>query len=204
MYEKGLVVVMNNISVRIAKISDAKELLEIYSYYVENTAVSFEYKAPTVEEFKIRISTTLAKYPYIVAVEDDKPVGYAYASPFHNREAYGRSVETSIYVSKDKRKSGIGRILYQSLEKMLAMQNILNLNACIAYPETEDEYLTKNSVLFHEKLGYTKAGEFHKCGFKFDRWYNVIWMEKHIGEHTKAPLPVKTFDEIRKNIEWLE
>ena len=47
----------------------------------------------------------------------------------------------------------------------------------------EDEYLTKDSEKFHSHMGYTKVGEFHKCGYKFGRWYNMIWMEKIIGEH---------------------
>lgn len=60
---------------------------------------------------------------------------------------------------------------------------ILNLYACIAYPETEDEYLNKNSAEFHAHLDFLKVGEFHKCGYKFGRWYNMIWMKKLIGKH---------------------
>ena len=59
----------------------------------------------------------------------------------------------------------------------------MNLYACIGDPLTEDEYLTKNSEQFHRHLGYRKIGEFHKCSYKFNRWYNMIWMEKMIGEH---------------------
>ena len=68
---------------------------------------------------------------------------------------------------------------------------ILNLYACIGYPIAEDEYLNKNSVEFHTRLGYTKVGEFYKCGYKFGRWYNMIWMEKIIGKHCKNQSPVK-------------
>ena len=60
---------------------------------------------------------------------------------------------------------------------------VLNLYACIGYPQAEDEYLTKNSAQFHEHLGFTLAGTFHNCGYKFGRWYDMIWMEKVIGEH---------------------
>lgn len=103
-----------------------------------------------------------------------------------------------MYVHKEQKKTGIGKELYEALEKCLAMQNILNLNACIAYTEKKDPYLTKNSVQFHEHLGYRFVGEFYKCGYKFGRWYNMVWMEKHIGEHPDVPLSVKRFDEIRK------
>ncbi len=57
------------------------------------------------------------------------------------------------------------------------------MEACIGYPEVEDEYLDKNSVNFHAHMGYRMVGEFKKCGYKFDRWYNMVWMEYIIGEH---------------------
>ena len=74
---------------------------------------------------------------------------------------------------------------------------ILNLYACIGYPETEDEYLTRNSAGFHAHLGYIKVGEFHKCGYKFGRWYNMIWMEKMIGEHEDRKAPIQYYPALR-------
>ena len=69
------------------------------------------------------------------------------------------------------------------------------MEACIGYPETEDEYLTKDSVRFHEKLGYRMVGEFYKCGYKFSRWYNMVWMEKMIGEHQEMQPRIRTYSE---------
>ena len=63
-------------------------------------------------------------------------------------------------------------------------------------PEEDDEYLTKNSKQFHEHLGYRLIGEFRKCGYKFGRWYHMVWMEKMIGEHPEKPEQVKRFSEI--------
>ena len=171
------------ITTRIATTADAKALLAIYTPYVEQTAITFEYDVPTLEEFTSRIQNTLRKFPYIIAEENNQILGYAYASPFKERAAYGWSVETSIYVKQDKRQKGIGRILYDRLEEILKKQGILNVNACIGYPQIEDEYLTQDSVRFHEKLGYSMVGTFHKCGYKFGRWYDMVWMEKFIGEH---------------------
>ncbi len=173
----------NNINLRIASPEDANSLLEIYSYYVKNTSITFEWEVPSISEFKNRISSTLKKFPYIIAEMDNTIVGYAYASPFKSRAAYEWAIETSIYVHKDFCHQGIGKQLLFKLEELLARQNVLNSNACIAYPETEDEFLTKNSAQFHEKMGYKLVGEFHQCGYKFNRWYNMIWMEKIIGEH---------------------
>ena len=104
-------------NIRIATAEDAKELLSIYKYYVENTTITFEYDTPTIEEFKNRIKNTLVKYPYIVAEKDNKIYGYAYASAFKERRAYDWAVETSIYVDVDSSKQGIGRLLYNELER---------------------------------------------------------------------------------------
>ena len=73
---------------------------------------------------------------------------------------------------------------------------ILNLYACIGYPEVEDEYLTKNSALFHQHMGYRKVGEFHRCGYKFGRWYHMVWMEKIIGEHSENQTAVRPYTSV--------
>jgi phosphinothricin acetyltransferase len=110
-------------------------------------------------------------------------VGYAYASAFKERAAYQWAVETSIYVDMQKRQNGVGRLLYEALEQRLREQGILNSNACISYAEVEDDHLTNGSVHFHEKLGYELVAHFHKCGKKFGKWYDMVWMEKMLGEH---------------------
>ena len=151
--------------------------------YVQNTASSCECDGPTVREFAGRIAKTMEKYPYLVLEEDGVVMGYAYASPFVGRKAYDRSCALSIYLDKAAKGRGFGRLLYEAIEDRLKDMGILNLYACIGSPIVEDEYLTNNSEQFHEHMGFAKVGEFHKCGFKFGRWYNMIWMEKIIGEH---------------------
>ena len=169
--------------IRSATKNDAERLLEIYAYYVENTAISFEYETPDQSEFRHRIEDTLKKYPYLVLESDGTIKGYAYAGVFKGRAAYDHCCEVTIYLDRDSKGNGYGRALYTALEDALRKNGIINLYACIADPITEDEYLTRNSEHFHQHMGYTKVGEFHKCGYKFDRWYNMIWMEKMIGEH---------------------
>ena len=191
---------MSDLSIRAATIEDAAALLSIYAPYVENTAITFEYDVPAVEEFEQRIARVLERYPYLAAQRDGEIIGYAYASAFHARAAYDWAVETSIYVREDQKRSGAGRALYAALERALTLQNILNVNACIAYPAAEDEHLTRKSVQFHEHLGYRWVGEFTQCGYKFGRWYNMVWMEKHIGPHDAYPKPVKPFSEIRAQL----
>lgn len=174
---------MTNVTIREAVTADAKAIQAIYAPYVEQTAVTYEYNVPTEDEFRRRIETVKQKYPWIVAEKDEKIIGFAYASAFKPRDAYQWAVETSIYVKSDMKRCGIGRKLHEALKQQLKAQGILNMNACISFIDPEDEYLTLDSVRFHEKLGYKKVAHFHQCGKKFGRWYDMIWMEEIIGEH---------------------
>ncbi len=187
---------LRNITIRTAKPTDAANFLDIYRPYVERTAITFEYAVPTVEEFAERIRHTLERYPYLAAEADGEIVGYAYAGSFKERAAYAWAAETSIYIKENQRGNGVGRLLYERLEEILAKQHITNLNACISSPETGDEYLTRDSIRFHEHMGYRMVGEFHQCGYKFGRWYNMMWMEKMIGEHRKEMPGVVWFSEM--------
>lgn len=173
--------------IRVAAPSDAEELLSIYAPYVTDTAITFEYEVPALEEFRQRIAKTLERFPYLVAERGGELLGYAYTGVFKGRSAYDWAVETTIYLRQGKFGAGLGRALYTALEKVSALQNIQNLEACIAYAEPEDEHLTNASVKFHERLGYRLAGRFKKCGFKFGTWYDMVWMEKLLGTHGAAP-----------------
>lgn len=187
------------ITVRNATMSDAERILEIYDYYVRNTAITFEYETPTIAEFKERMKTTMKKYPYLVILKDGHIEGYAYAGAFVGRAAYDWSCEMTVYLDYNAQKCGMGRKIYEALESELKKMGILNLYACIGYPEKDDEYLTTNSADFHAHLGFVKVGEFHKCGYKFERWYNMIWMEKSIGEHKEKQAAITPYPELRKD-----
>ncbi len=169
---------MSDLKIRNATVDDAAALLKIYAHYVENTAITFEWTTPTLEEFQSRIAATLENFPYIVAELDGKVIGYAYAGKFVGREAYKISAELTIYLDKNCRGQGIGRKLYTELERRLKDSGVKNLYACIGYPEIEDEFLTLASVKFHERLGFKICGKFTECGCKFNRRYSMVWMEK--------------------------
>ncbi len=121
---------------------DAKRLLEIYGYYVTNTAVSFECDVPSEVDFRSRIQNTLHKYPYLVLVENGIMRGYAYAGMFKSRATYSHSCEVSIYVDHNAKRQGYGRKLYEALMGRLKKQGIVNMYACIAHPVVEDEYFS--------------------------------------------------------------
>ena len=190
----------DGIKIRAASPEDAPALLRVYAPYVKNTAITYEYDVPSVDEFSKRIETTLKRFPYLVLERGGEIIGYAYAGPLHSRPAYDWSVETSLYLSEDVRGGGLGRLLHDALENVLREQGFLNMNACIAYPEKEDEYLTRNSAEFHAHLGYRRIGGFTKCSYKFRRWYGMVWMEKLIGEHLEDQPPVTPFPQIREVI----
>ncbi len=178
---------LRTIEIRMAVAEDIPNLLEIYAPYVKNTAVTFEYDVPSVEEFTQRMNSVLKKYPYLVAILDQTIVGYAYASPFHSRAAYMWAAELSVYVHEKYHRLGIGRALYHEMERRLKKQNVTNLNACIAYPNPK-------SIAFHEKEGYHMVGHFSKCGYKLGRWWDMVWMEKIIGSHDIPPKPWKHYE----------
>ena len=166
--------------IRDVKISDANSLLRIYSYYVENTAISFEIKTPTLVEFEKRIKDIASNYPYIVYEKDGNIVAFAYAHRFHEREAYNKTAELSIYVDKDYKNQGIGKELYSELEYRLKKMQITNLYVLVAYPAYDTKYLNTNSYDFHKHLGYTEVGHLHKCGCKFGEYFDMVYMEKII------------------------
>lgn len=190
----------DDIRIRVAAPDDAEELLAIYAPYVRNTAVTFEYDVPRLDEFRARMESTLKMYPYLVAEKEGELLGYAYSGAFVGRAAYGWAAETSIYVKTANRRMGIGGQLYTALEGLAKAQNILNLNACIGYPETPDPYLTDDSVRFHRHLGYHMVGRFHHCGYKFGRWYHMVWMEKLLGEHPAVPAAVIGFPDLKASV----
>lgn len=176
---------------RIASVADAKALVEIYRPYVEQTAITFEYEVPSVEEFASRIEQTLERYPYIV-VEDEKQqiLGYAYAGTYKGRSAYDWSVEVTVYLHQDYKGKNLGRRLYEELERYLQAQNVLQLTACITAGNGASEH-------FHEKMGYKQVALFEKIGYKFNQWYDVCWMQKTLAQLPEKPVAFIPFNQLK-------
>lgn len=183
--------------IRVAKEADSAALAAIYGWYVENTAVSFEYEAPTVEEFAGRIREILQTHPFLVCEDDGELLGYAYAHPLIRRKACDWAVEVSIYIRRDVRGKGIGKALYEALENALLLQNICTLEACVASADILDEYLTDSSVRFHKRMGYAQVGKMSDCGYKFGKWYHLLWLEKHIAQRKTDMGNMLKFPEIQ-------
>ena len=171
--------------IRVAVEADVPAILEIYAPYVTDTTITFEYDVPTPEEFLNRFRTVTRDFPWLVWEEQGEILGYAYACRPFERAAYSWCAEPSIYLTPAARGRGIGRRLYLALEELL---NMLGYRVLLALITGEN----LASVAFHEKLGYAIAGEIHHCGWKFNRWLNVFWMEKHLNiVHNPADFPMK-------------
>ena len=176
--------------IRTVQLSDVEAILKVYAPFITDTCISFEYVVPSVEEFAQRIASISAEYPYIVLEEDGEIVGYAYSHRYLERVAYSWDVEVTIYLAPKVQGKGLGVILYDALEKLMALQNIKNLYSCI----TGDNV---HSIEMHRAMGYELIGTFPKAGFKHDRWLDVVWMAKTIGEKENAPLAFVPFAEVK-------
>ena len=161
------------INVRNAREEDAENLLEIYRPYVENTAVSFEYHIPTVVEYSDRIRSVSDKWLWLVAEENEKPIGYAYGSSHRPREAYKYPVETTVYVHESNHRRGIARLLYTELLAGLADRDYRNAYAGVALPN-------EASIKFHQSMRFEFIGVFPLVGNKFGQWYDVAWLHKSL------------------------
>lgn len=175
--------------IRLARESDAEELLEIYRPYVETTSITFETEVPTVEEFAGRIRDTLTKFPYLVIEEDGAILGYAYAHPFHQRAAYGWTVESSVYVRQDVRHGHIGSLLYQALMERLERQGVRNVCAVVTVPN-------EPSMAFHARMGFTSAGILPNFGYKMDEWHGVEYLYRQLGPTGEPPKPLLPLKEL--------
>ena len=164
---------------RLTTPDDAKALSEIYRPYVENTTVSFEYIAPSAEEFKKRIVEYSAEYPYIVCEMDDECVGYAYAHRYKVRHAYRYAAELSIYLKRGVHGRGIGQALYGALIDILDLMGCKNLYGIVTVPNPE-------SFRLHEKMGFSKVGTEHRVGYKFGKWIDVAIFELCLGERVET------------------
>ncbi|SAL05474.1 N-acetyltransferase GCN5 [Caballeronia calidae] len=161
--------------VRAACLSDIEEIARIYAYYVTNTTVTFETVPPSIEEMKRRFDDVVAAgAPYLVAVEDDRILGYAYAAPFKPRAAYARTVEHSVYLASDAAGRGIGRRL---LEELVVASRDRGFTEMIATVAGDGNHA---SLRLHARCGFVPAGILRNVGFKHDRWLDVTLLQRSL------------------------
>lgn len=155
--------------IREFKGGDEYQIADIYNHYVLNTHHTFETEMISAQEMLSRILETKQHYPFIVFEKEGQILAYAYASRWKQRQAYDRTVESSIYVRPNQHGKGIGSLLYTSLLDALKKGKIHCVLAGISLPNDISIYL-------HEKLGFKKQGVLKEVGYKFDRWIDVEYL----------------------------
>ena len=185
-------------TIRFAKVRDAAAMIDFYGPLISDTAISFETRPLTLEALEVRMRSIMAKYPWLVCEIDGSIAGFSYAGPHRSRPGYLWSVETSIYVSAEFRRRGVGLGLYQSLLALLDVQGYQMAYAGITVPN-------EASMELHRSLGFEEIGVYRNAGFKLDSWHDASWWQRQIGGSLpENPSPPLTPDEAstRAPQEW--
>ena len=167
-------------TVRVAIPEDAEAILAIYAPIVCETAISFEVEPPTRVEMQQRIATTLQQLPWLVCEHQGEVLGYVYASPHRTRAAYQWSVDVSVYIQAQARRTGMGRALYHALFELLSLQGFYNCYAGITLPNPP-------SVGLHEALGFQPVGVYQAVGYKLGGWHDVGWWQRAFTAAPESP-----------------
>ena len=169
---------------------DIPALAAIYAASVATETASWEYEAPSVEEFTRRRADNLAKgFPYLTAELDGVIVGYSYASSFRARVGYRFVVEDSVYVAPDMKGHGIGKKLLMALIDECARLGYRQMVAVIG------DSANAGSIKLHEACGFTQAALFKSIGYKFGRWLDSVQMQRALGEGSgtwRPQVPIAT------------
>ena len=174
--------------IRFATEEDAPALLEIYGQYIDSP-ITFETSLPSLEDFRWRIREFSRDYPYLVSVQDGRITGYAYAHKAFTRDAYRFDAETTIYLSRDAQHSGTGPLLYEKLLDYLKRMNVVNAYALVTEPN-------RQSVYFHQRMGFRDFATFQDTGYKLGRWISVIWLVKVLNPRKDRPAELRSIRDV--------
>ena len=175
--------------IRLITEKDADKVLSVYTHFVNNTIVSFEYEAPTKDEYAQRIIANTQKYPWLVCLLNDEIVGFAHGSAHRYRTAYQWSPESTIYLAPDVHTKGIGRILYETLFLLLKLQGYYTVFAGVSLPN-------EKSIGFHRALGFEEIGIFKNVGYKDGNWHHTHWFQLDLAKHIINPPMPKNLNEV--------
>ncbi|PZU11049.1 MAG: GNAT family N-acetyltransferase [Sphingomonas sp.] len=161
--------------IRAARADDADALAAIYAGHVLHGTASFEVDPPDAEEMRLRLATVASRgWPWLVAERGGEVIGYAYCSRFHTRHAYRFTCEDSIYVHPDHVGTGAGRALLAALIERATEDGFREMIAVIGDADNAA------SIGLHAAFGFEHAGTIRRVGHKFDRWLDVIYMQKRL------------------------
>ena len=162
--------------------ADIAAITAIYAHHVLHGTGTFEIDPPTSADMSARRADVLGKnLPWLVAEADGQVIGYAYANWFKPRPAYRFSAEDSVYLAADTHGKGIGRALLAELAARCEASGVRKLIAVIG------DSANAGSVGVHRSVGFEPVGVLKACGWKFDRWLDVVLMEKTLGAGASTP-----------------
>jgi phosphinothricin acetyltransferase len=169
-----------------AKPADASEIAAIYAHHVLHGVATFEVEPPDAEEIGRRIAKVRdAGHPWLVARDAaGAMLGYAYAGPFHPREAYRFTCEDSIYLAHDRLGQGIGAALLAALIDAAEAAGFRQMIAQIVAPAPENPGA---SIPLHRRFGFSEVGRTIAVGRKFGRWLDVVTMQRALGAGDGSP-----------------
>ena len=170
--------------IRAADIGDLPAVQAIYAHHVANSLGTFETEPPDLSEMRARhAGIAQAGLPYFAAELDGRIVGFAYANPFRPRAAYRSTVEDSIYVAPDAVGGGVGQALLNALIERCTALGLRQMLAVIGDSQNVA------SIGAHRACGFAYVGVLTSVGRKFDRWVDVVIMQRALGEGDRAAPP---------------
>lgn len=184
---------MSTVHFRRATEEDVVSILAIYAPYVTDSAITFEYDVPSEEEFRQRIRTISAEYPYFVCESDGQIIGYAYAHRHMERAAYQWNAEISIYIRQGFTGKGLGKNMCQALIDLLRLQGIRNVFSCVTIPNERSAHL-------HHSMEFSTEGIFQNAGYKCGKWQTIAWFRKNIAQYTNEPAPFLPISRIDRQL----
>ena len=162
---------------------DLPAITAIYAEAVCTGTASYETEPPGLAEMTRRWQRLCdGVYPYIVAEENGDILGFAYAGPYHSRPGYRFSVEDSVYVAPAAHRRGLGRALLSRVIEMSEASGFRQMIAIIGEPQSQVA-----SVRLHEVLGFRPIGVLEGSGYKFDRWLDILLMQRALGPGSATP-----------------
>jgi L-amino acid N-acyltransferase YncA len=165
----------SDVTIRASNASDVAAITAIYAHHVLHGTGTFEIDPPDEAEIAKRWSGLVDRgFPWLVAVVDNSVIGYAYAGPFREREAYRFTLEDSIYIHPEWMGKGVGIALLRELIAVCKRDGFKQILAVIGDSEN------LGSIRVHERCGFMHCGAFKKVGLKFDRWLDVVMMQLEI------------------------
>ena len=173
---------MSDLVIRPSTDADIGAITAIYGWNVLNGLGTFEEVPPDEAEMARRRGAFLDRgLPYLVAELDGKVLGYAYAGPFRLRAAYRYTVEDSIYVAPDAAGKGVGKALLKALIEACEALGLRQMCAVIG------DSGNAASIGVHASLGFEHKGVFPAMGYKFDRWVDLVWMQRSLNGGGDTP-----------------